>query len=117
MRVLYVDDADSVRFFAPDPDAPAGAGRVREMVFVGTRAAALAELARVTFDAVVLDLGLPDAPRPLELAREVRALHTGLIIIASGNDLARDVANSIGAACLMKPFGPKALAHALGVAA
>lgn len=121
MRILYVDDCDTVRFLFPQPEAAPGAPvhAVREVVFVTTRAAAFEELARVTFDAVVLDLGLPDAPNPLTLAREIRAKHAGRLIIASGNDRAPAIAEDpdVGAVWLMKPFGHLALRTALGLAA
>lgn len=113
MRILYVDDSDSVRFLIPPFEA--GERVVREVVFVDKRATALTELARMTFDVVVLDLGLPDAPRPDELARDVRRAHAGLLVIASGDDRAPAIARDVGATCLMKPFTHRDLMRVLGL--
>lgn len=67
---------------------------------------------------IVLDLGIPGAGSPLAWAREVRAAAPpgARILVVSGRDEAADVAEKIGASCLLKPHSIDTLADAMRAA-
>lgn len=76
---------------------------------------ALAILDAVVFDAIVLDLSLPDVTDPRAFAAAVRALYPGRIVVASGLDPreVHQIADAIGAHPLPKPHLAAALVAAV----
>lgn len=73
---------------------------------VGTALEALREVARIGFDAVVLDLALPDLDGA-EALRTLRGLSDVPVIVAVGRDDEADVVRLLAAGaddCLVKPF-------------
>lgn len=74
--------------------------------FVSSLWAAESVLASMTFDAVLLDLRLPDARSEIDTVTRVRKLHAGPLILATGIDpsVARGLADTVNATLLTKPI-------------
>ncbi|MGD0632839.1 MAG: response regulator transcription factor [Beijerinckiaceae bacterium] len=106
-RLLIIDD--DVRLAAMVCDYFSAAGFVTEQCF--TAAAGLEAIERAPFDAVVLDLMLPDLDG-FEVCRRIRACSDVpvLMLTARGEDTDRIVGLEIGADdYLSKPFNPRVL--------
>jgi len=106
-RLLIIDD--DVRLAAMVCDYFVAAGFTAERCF--TAAAGLEAIERAPFDAVVLDLMLPDLDG-FEVCRRLRAPSDvpGLMLTARGEDTDRIVGLEIGADdYLSKPFNPRVL--------
>jgi two-component system, OmpR family, phosphate regulon response regulator OmpR len=106
-RILLVDD--DARLAAMVAEYLAGAGY--RVVIAGTGAAGLERLAKEPFDALVLDLSLPDMDG-LEVCRRLRERSPGavLMLTARGDATDRIVGLEIGADdYLPKPFEPREL--------
>ncbi len=110
-RLLVVEDDDDLRFFYQTALAREG----HEVVGAANAVEAMLRLTTQDFDAVLLDLQLPDIPgkRVLEFARDdVRLRHVPFAVI-SANDRMRDEILALGArAFLVKPV-PMAQLRAL----
>jgi two-component system phosphate regulon response regulator OmpR len=106
-RILLIDD--DARLAAMVSEYLAGAGY--RVVMAGTGAAGLERLAREPYDAVVLDLSLPDMDG-LEVCRRLRGSSdvAVLMLTARGDATDRIVGLEIGADdYLPKPFEPREL--------
>lgn len=115
VRILVVEDEPLIRLFVVDILEDAGFA----VVEAGDAAEAMRHLHEpdATFDAVIIDVGLPDK-RGDELALEIRGAGRDLpIVIASGHDshtLARDFARDGRVRVLGKPYYGEMLLAALG---
>ena len=113
MKILVVEDhlllGDSLRLYLP-------ALRKTWTVRVAeTRGVALDLLCEEPFDAVVLDLMLPDAPDLVMLLADTRRAHPSpkRIVIASAHDDAEALALTFGCVTIRKPYDIAALIAAL----
>jgi len=110
-RLLVVEDDDDLRFFYQTALAREG----HEVVGAANAVEAMLRLTTQDFDAVLLDLQLPDIPgkRVLEFARDDVRLRDVPFAVISANDRMRDEMLALGArAFLVKPV-PMARLRAL----
>jgi len=114
LRILIVEDEPLIRMFVVDSLEEYGF----EVAEADSAAGAMAEFAAENrpFDAVIIDVGLPDRPGDA-LAEELRTKWAELpIVIASGRD-ANEFAKRFGpdarAAVLGKPYSTEMLIDAL----
>jgi DNA-binding response OmpR family regulator len=112
--ILLVEDELLIRMVTADSLADAGF----EVAEAGNATDAIAQLGdpAVSFEAVIVDLGLPDRPGDV-LAREIRATRAELpVLIASGRDggsVARDFKDDRKVGFIGKPYTGSALIDAL----
>ena len=114
-RILVIEDEEGGQLVAAHAAEQIGAA----VEHATTVRAALVALARDRgLRLVVLDLGLPGAGAPSTWAREVRdaAPPCAQILVVSGRDEAAEVAEKIGASCLLKPHSIDTLADAMRAA-
>jgi DNA-binding response OmpR family regulator len=113
-RILIVEDEPLIRMFVVDSLEEYGF----EVAESDSAAGAMAELAAENhpFDAVIIDVGLPDRPGDA-LAEELRTKWAELpIVIASGrdaNEFAKRFGQDARAAVLGKPYSTEMLIDAL----
>ncbi|HEX8486868.1 response regulator [Sphingomonas sp.] len=113
-RLIVVEDDPNVRMFAVE--ALVGAGYAVDEAATGSEALNRIRASRGRYDAVVLDIRLPDG-RGTSLAAELRALHADLpILIATGEhetDARVRFANDRCVSVIGKPYNAAMLTSAL----
>lgn len=116
-RVLVVDDSNAMRAFVRA--SLEGAGHARVVVEAASGFEALRVLPRDRFDAVIVDINMPDI-HGLEVIKLVRASEAHrwvplLAISSEGTSKNRERALALGAdAWLDKPFTPESLVRSIG---
>jgi PAS domain S-box-containing protein len=113
-RVLVIDDQEPVLELAQELLQRAGYGV--ETALGGREGLARCEAAPDRYDAVVLDLAMPDLDG-IQVGRAIRGLRTDLpllLVSGFGSDLGADTLSALEPVALLpKPYRPEALADAL----
>jgi len=113
-RLLIVEDDATVRMFASE--ALSSAGFAVDEAANATEALNKVRASQGRYDAVVLDVGLPDKAGVV-LAAELRALHADLPILLASGDHAQDLRQRFASerciAVIDKPYNAARLAESL----